>query len=106
MNRHPQRKAPIVALLQQLPEPGQAAILAELRRVIVEGGAPPGSALPLDDIATVFAVSRIPVREAIRTLQGEGPAAGAPARLRRGPIDPCRVRRAIRRALRPGEARG
>lgn len=51
--------------------PTQEAIVAELRRVLVEGGAPPGSELPLDDIALVFGVSRVPVREALKTLQGE-----------------------------------
>lgn len=50
----------------------QEAIVAELRRVLVAGGAPPGSELSLDDIAGVFGVSRVPVREALKTLQGEG----------------------------------
>ena len=50
----------------------QAAILAELRRVILEGGVPPGTPIPVDQVATAFGVSRIPVRESLRTLIGEG----------------------------------
>lgn len=49
----------------------QAAILAELRRVILEGGVPPGTPIPVDQVAEVFGVSRIPVRESLRTLIGE-----------------------------------
>ena len=50
----------------------QAAILAELRRVILEGGVPPGTPIPVDQVAETFGVSRIPVRESLRTLIGEG----------------------------------
>ena len=50
----------------------QAAILAELRRVILEGGVPPGTPIPVDQVAEAFGVSRIPVRESLRTLIGEG----------------------------------
>lgn len=47
-------------------------ILGELRRVIASGRVPPGSPLPLDDVAAFFGVSLIPVREALKTLLGEG----------------------------------
>ncbi len=50
----------------------QTAILAELRRVILEGGVPPGTPIPVDQVAEAFGVSRIPVRESLRTLIGEG----------------------------------
>lgn len=49
----------------------QADILAELRRVILEGGVPPGTPIPVEQVAEVFGVSRIPVRESLRTLIGE-----------------------------------
>ena len=49
----------------------QAAILAELRRVILEGGVPPGTPIPVEQVADAFGVSRIPVRESLRTLIGE-----------------------------------
>ena len=50
----------------------QGAILTELRRVILEGGVPPGTPIPVDQVAETFGVSRIPVRESLRTLIGEG----------------------------------
>jgi DNA-binding GntR family transcriptional regulator len=50
----------------------QPAILAELRRVILEGGVPPGTPIPVDQVAETFGVSRIPVRESLSTLIGEG----------------------------------
>lgn len=49
-----------------------AAVLGRLRAVILEGAAAPGSTLPVDEIADRCAVSRIPVREALQTLVGEG----------------------------------
>lgn len=50
----------------------QAAILEELRRCLLDGGVPPGTLIPCDEVAAVFGVSRIPVREALKTLIGEG----------------------------------
>jgi DNA-binding GntR family transcriptional regulator len=50
----------------------QSTILSELRRVILDGDAPPGSTVPVEEVAEAFAVSRIPVREALKTLVGEG----------------------------------
>lgn len=47
-------------------------VLAELRRVIASGEVPPGTAIPLDEVAAFFGVSLIPVREALKTLLGEG----------------------------------
>ncbi len=67
------RPSDIVALLRR---PGSHVtgpeVLAELRRAIVSGGVPPGSLIPLDDVAAYFGVSLIPVREALKTLLGEG----------------------------------
>ncbi|MGA8209928.1 MAG: GntR family transcriptional regulator, partial [Nocardioidaceae bacterium] len=58
------------------PEPGrpssQQDILSELRRVILAGGAPPGTPIPLEAVARLFVVSAIPVRESLKTLIGEG----------------------------------
>ncbi|HLU58789.1 MAG TPA: GntR family transcriptional regulator [Pseudonocardia sp.] len=48
------------------------AVLDELRRVILAGDAPPGLAIPCDEVAALFEVSVIPVREALKTLVGEG----------------------------------
>lgn len=44
----------------------------ELRRVILSGDAPPGTPIPLAEVADLFGVSPIPVREALKTLVGEG----------------------------------
>ncbi|AKS32476.1 GntR family transcriptional regulator [Mycolicibacterium goodii] len=61
-------------LLQQLVAvaPSQQAVLDELRRAILDGGVPPGTPIPLAEVAEVFGVSQIPVREALKTLIGEG----------------------------------
>ncbi|MGV9664860.1 GntR family transcriptional regulator [Nocardia niigatensis] len=50
----------------------QQEILGELRRLILEGNLPPGTGLPLGEIAREFTVSAIPVRESLQTLIGEG----------------------------------
>nr|WP_228824070.1 GntR family transcriptional regulator [Nocardia blacklockiae] len=50
----------------------QPEILAELRRLILEGHLPPGAGLPLREFAQRFEVSAIPVRESLQTLIGEG----------------------------------
>jgi DNA-binding GntR family transcriptional regulator len=47
-------------------------VLDELRGVILSGEAAPGMPIPLDEIAQVLGVSPIPVREALKTLIGEG----------------------------------
>ena len=66
------RSALIARLVSDQPGGSQAAILEELRRCLLDGGVPPGTAIPLDEVAQVFGVSRIPVREALKTLIGEG----------------------------------
>ncbi|MFB9376841.1 GntR family transcriptional regulator [Kineococcus gynurae] len=47
-------------------------VLEALRASIVEGGYPPGAPLDVDALAAEHDVSRIPVREALMTLVGEG----------------------------------
>ena len=47
-------------------------IAADLRRDIQRGVFPPGAPLRQEDIAHRFAVSRIPVREALRALERDG----------------------------------
>ncbi|MEV4349763.1 GntR family transcriptional regulator [Actinoplanes sp. NPDC049596] len=65
----PRRRSALVARLADRP-PG--VLLDELRGAILDGGVPPGSAIPVDAVAAAFKVSRIPVREALMTLIGEG----------------------------------
>ena len=54
------------------PKTAQEAVLDELRRMVVTGELPPGSPLRQEAIARDFGVSRVPVREALRILEGEG----------------------------------
>lgn len=64
------------SLLAQLAETRspntRANVLEELRRLILAGGAPPGSVISPGELADAFQVSPIPVREALKTLVGEG----------------------------------
>jgi DNA-binding GntR family transcriptional regulator len=54
-------------------EPGRPrVILGELRRVILEGAVPPGTVIPLREVAELFGVGHTPVREALRNLLGAG----------------------------------
>ncbi|MGV9858564.1 GntR family transcriptional regulator [Gordonia sp. NPDC003425] len=50
----------------------RANVVEELRRLILSGGAPPGAQIMPGEVADVFALSPIPVREALKTLVGEG----------------------------------
>jgi DNA-binding GntR family transcriptional regulator len=69
----PRRRSALIArLVSDHPGSSQGAILAELRRCLLDGGVPPGSPIPLDEVAAAFGVSVIPVREALKTLIGEG----------------------------------
>jgi DNA-binding GntR family transcriptional regulator len=69
----PRRRSVLVARLSGKPVGNShSVILDELRRCILDGEVPPGSPIPVDQVAAVFGVSRIPVREALMTLIGEG----------------------------------
>ncbi|WP_040795595.1 GntR family transcriptional regulator [Nocardia higoensis] len=68
----PRRRSALLARLV-VDEPGRPQIiLGELRRVILDGAVPPRTAIPLREVAELFGVSHIPVREALKTLMGEG----------------------------------
>ncbi|HEX4247145.1 MAG TPA: GntR family transcriptional regulator [Pseudonocardia sp.] len=62
------------------PPTAQQAVLAELRRAIIEGDLAPGSQLIQEAVAESLGVSRVPVREAMRILQGEGQISYTPHR--------------------------
>ena len=62
------------------PPTAQQAVLAELRRAILEGDLEPGSQLIQETVAEKLGVSRVPVREAMRILQGEGQISYTPHR--------------------------
>lgn len=54
------------------PPTAQEAVLAELRRVIASGELQPGQNIGQEVLAERLGVSRVPVREALKILQGEG----------------------------------
>lgn len=68
----PRRRSALLARLV-VDSPGRPqVILGELRRVILDGAVPPLTVIPLREVAELFGVSHIPVREALKTLIGEG----------------------------------
>ncbi|WP_064745162.1 GntR family transcriptional regulator [Pseudonocardia acaciae] len=54
------------------PQTAQQAVLAEIRAMIIRGELPPGTQIVQELLAEQFGVSRVPVREALKTLEGEG----------------------------------
>jgi DNA-binding GntR family transcriptional regulator len=56
----------------QKPPTAQEAVLAELRRFIVTGRLRPGEQFVQDALAAELGVSRVPLREALKILEGEG----------------------------------
>ncbi len=54
------------------PQTMQEAVLRELRRQINDGELPPGTVIRVDAVAGALGISRIPVREALMILEGEG----------------------------------
>ena len=69
---HRRHSALLSRLTVDLPGRPQQAILDELRRVILDGAVLPGTLIPLAEVADLFGVSQIPVRESLKTLIGEG----------------------------------
>ncbi|MCZ2836795.1 GntR family transcriptional regulator [Modestobacter sp. VKM Ac-2985] len=62
----------VAALASARDTPSQALVLEELRTAILAGLVRPGAPIPVDDVAARFSLSRIPVREALKTLVAEG----------------------------------
>lgn len=54
------------------PPTAQQAVLGELRRFILGGRLPPGVQIVQDTLAAELGVSRVPLREALKILEGEG----------------------------------
>jgi len=57
-----------------------SAVLAELRRAIATGELAPGQQLRQESLAERFGVSRVPLREALQVLEGEGQVVHEPHR--------------------------
>lgn len=71
MNRR--RPNPLIARLAEVRSSSDhSTIEEELRRLILSGGAPPGTTIAAGEVADAYRVSPIPVREALKTLVGEG----------------------------------
>lgn len=62
------------------PPTAQAFVLAKLRSAIIAGDFLPGQPLRQDSIADQFGVSRVPLREALKILEGEGQVVYEPHR--------------------------
>jgi DNA-binding GntR family transcriptional regulator len=62
------------------PPTAQEAVLAELRRAIVQGELRPGTQILQDRFAAQLGLSRVPVREALKILEGEGQVSYEPHR--------------------------
>lgn len=56
------------------------SITEQLRRAVLEGVYPPGHRMKQEELADRFGVSRIPLRDALRTLIGEGLLRAEPGR--------------------------
>ena len=62
------------------PKTAQEAVLVEIRQQLLDGRLPPGSAVRPDAIGEELGVSAVPVREALRILEGEGQVSYRPHR--------------------------
>lgn len=62
------------------PPTAQEAVLAELRRCIVEGELAPGTQIVQEALAGRLGLSRVPIREALKILEGEGQVSYSPHR--------------------------
>jgi DNA-binding GntR family transcriptional regulator len=62
------------------PPTAQEAVLAELRQAIASGRLRPGEQVRQDALAERFGVSRVPLREALKILEGEGAVTYVPHR--------------------------
>jgi DNA-binding GntR family transcriptional regulator len=61
-----------VTTQRRRPPTAQQFVLEELRRAITSGRLRPGAPIRQDVVAEELGVSRVPLREALKTLQGEG----------------------------------
>lgn len=71
----PRKPSPLSVVLaaEQLPAHLARSIIEErLRAAILDGSLPTGTAVRQQELATLFGVSRMPVREALRQLEAQG----------------------------------
>jgi DNA-binding GntR family transcriptional regulator len=60
--------------------PDAGSVTDQLRRAVLEGIYPPGHRMKQEELADRFGISRIPLRDALRTLVGEGLLRSEPGR--------------------------
>jgi DNA-binding GntR family transcriptional regulator len=73
MTSHTRRRSMFTSRLVNTSPPGRAPqVIADLRAAILNGDEPPGTLIPIEAVADFFQVSPIPVREALKVLNGEG----------------------------------
>ncbi|MFF7706585.1 FCD domain-containing protein [Pseudomonas sp. NPDC007930] len=71
----PKKPSPVRAVLvaEQLPAHLARSIIEErIRNAILDGSLPTGTAVRQQELATLYGVSRMPVREALRQLEAQG----------------------------------
>lgn len=71
----PKKPSPVKAVLlpEQLPAHLARAMIEErIRNAILDGSLPTGTAVRQQELATLYGVSRMPVREALRQLEAQG----------------------------------
>lgn len=69
----PRRRSVFIDRLAKSTGEGESPrVLDDLHAAILRGQQPPGTGIPIDAVAEFFGVSQIPVREALKTLIGEG----------------------------------
>lgn len=61
----------VLASEQLLPHQARGVIEERLRSAILDGRLPPGTAVRQQELASLFGVSRMPVREALRQLEAQ-----------------------------------
>ncbi|PVZ15281.1 MULTISPECIES: GntR family transcriptional regulator [unclassified Pseudomonas] len=71
----PKKKSPVRAVLeaeQLQPHLARAIIEERIRLAILDGSLPTGTAVRQQELANLYGVSRMPVREALRQLEAQG----------------------------------
>ncbi|WP_263265138.1 GntR family transcriptional regulator [Pseudomonas entomophila] len=72
MPRKPSPLSVVLAAEQLPPHLARSIIEEKLRAAILDGSLPTGTAVRQQELATMFGVSRMPVREALRQLEAQG----------------------------------
>lgn len=81
MSKDSQNRGILVSVSSfERPKTAQEAVLQEIRRRLLDGRCGPGAAVRPDALGAELGVSAVPVREALRILEGEGHVSYRPHR--------------------------